>query len=135
MVCALEIGARYPTGKVNTGRVVYGVVDGPLTKSYSADLSGTAQGVDPAPNCSSTGRASIVTYCCCSRKLRYCTCGIPVLASLMNTVSDGAKMKFISVMTTLTALLATTPANAQPSKVAVGISGWTGFAPLVFAKE
>ena len=44
-------------------------------------------------------------------------------------------MKFISVMTTLTALLATTPANAQPSKVAVGISGWTGFAPLVFAKE
>jgi NitT/TauT family transport system substrate-binding protein len=45
-------------------------------------------------------------------------------------------MKAISIVTTaLTALLAAAPASAQGSKVAVGISGWTGFAPLVFAKE
>jgi NitT/TauT family transport system substrate-binding protein len=45
-------------------------------------------------------------------------------------------MKAISIVTTaLTALLAAAPASAQGSKVAVGISGWSGFAPLVFAKE
>jgi NitT/TauT family transport system substrate-binding protein len=30
---------------------------------------------------------------------------------------------------------ASTPASAQETKVAIGISGWTGFAPLVLAKE
>jgi len=35
---------------------------------------------------------------------------------------------------TLTAL-ATVPAMAQDTKVAIAISGWTGFAPLVLAKE
>src|ERR1700724_720052 len=45
-------------------------------------------------------------------------------------------MKAISIVTAaLTALLAAAPASAQGSKVAVGISGWSGFAPLVFAKE
>ncbi len=39
------------------------------------------------------------------------------------------------VRAALAALLLTTPAVAQGSKVAIGISGWTGFAPLVFAKE
>src|SRR3989454_7293887 len=33
------------------------------------------------------------------------------------------------------AALAVTPAMAQGTKVAIGISGWTGFAPLVLAKE
>ena len=40
---------------------------------------------------------------------------------------------------TLTALsiclLASTPALAQDTKVAIGMSGWTGFAPLTLAKE
>jgi NitT/TauT family transport system substrate-binding protein len=35
----------------------------------------------------------------------------------------------------ITAVLMVTPAVAQGTKVAVGISGWTGFAPLVLAKE
>jgi NitT/TauT family transport system substrate-binding protein len=33
------------------------------------------------------------------------------------------------------AALVVTPAGAQGTKVAIGISGWTGFAPLVLAKE
>ena len=33
------------------------------------------------------------------------------------------------------ALLAAGPAAAQEAKVAIGISGWTGFAPLTLAKE
>jgi NitT/TauT family transport system substrate-binding protein len=33
------------------------------------------------------------------------------------------------------ALLAAAPAAAQPTKVSIGISGWTGFAPLTLAKE
>ena len=35
----------------------------------------------------------------------------------------------------LGAALAATPAAAQGTKVAIGISGWTGFAPLTLAKE
>src|SRR5438034_202593 len=35
----------------------------------------------------------------------------------------------------ITAVLMVTPAVAQGTKVAIGISGWTGFAPLTFAKE
>jgi NitT/TauT family transport system substrate-binding protein len=35
----------------------------------------------------------------------------------------------------LAALLMATPALGQASKVSIGISGWTGFAPLVLAKE
>jgi NitT/TauT family transport system substrate-binding protein len=35
----------------------------------------------------------------------------------------------------LAAALMTTPALAQGTKVAIGISGWTGFAPLTLAKE
>jgi NitT/TauT family transport system substrate-binding protein len=35
----------------------------------------------------------------------------------------------------ITAVLMVTPAVAQGTKVAIGISGWTGFAPLVLAKE
>ncbi len=34
-----------------------------------------------------------------------------------------------------TALALATPATAQETKVAIGISGWTGFAPLTLAKE
>src|SRR5262249_8655485 len=36
---------------------------------------------------------------------------------------------------TIAALLTATPALAQGTKVAIGISGWTGFAPIVLAKE
>jgi NitT/TauT family transport system substrate-binding protein len=39
------------------------------------------------------------------------------------------------VATALAAALVTTPAFAQGAKVGIGISGWTGFAPLVLAKE
>src|SRR5215468_7211257 len=35
----------------------------------------------------------------------------------------------------LAALLMATPALGQASKVSIGISGWTGFAPIVLAKE
>src|ERR1043166_5161347 len=35
----------------------------------------------------------------------------------------------------ITAVLMVTPAVAEGTKVAIGISGWTGFAPLVLAKE
>ena len=35
----------------------------------------------------------------------------------------------------ITVVLMVTPAVAQGTKVAIGISGWTGFAPLVLAKE
>ncbi len=36
---------------------------------------------------------------------------------------------------TFTALAALSPASAQETKVAIGLSGWTGFAPLTLAKE
>ena len=36
---------------------------------------------------------------------------------------------------TLAAALASAPALAQDTKVAIGMSGWTGFAPLTLAKE
>src|SRR5207245_6210988 len=39
------------------------------------------------------------------------------------------------VATAITAVLTVTPAVAQGTKVVIGISGWTGFAPLVLAKE
>src|SRR6476659_7284590 len=39
------------------------------------------------------------------------------------------------VTAALTAALVATPAVGQASRVAIGISGWTGFAPLTFAKE
>src|SRR6266403_6150547 len=39
------------------------------------------------------------------------------------------------IVTALAAALVATPAVGQASRVAIGISGWTGFAPLTFAKE
>ena len=39
------------------------------------------------------------------------------------------------VATALAAAFVATPAFAQGTKVAIGISGWTGFAPLTLAKE
>jgi NitT/TauT family transport system substrate-binding protein len=39
------------------------------------------------------------------------------------------------VIAAFAAALVVTPALAQGTKVAIGISGWTGFAPLVLAKE
>jgi NitT/TauT family transport system substrate-binding protein len=39
------------------------------------------------------------------------------------------------VIAAFAAALVVTPAVAQGTKVAIGISGWTGFAPLVLAKE
>ena len=39
------------------------------------------------------------------------------------------------VAAALAAALLATPAGAQGTKVAIGISGWTGFAPLTLAKE
>ena len=44
-------------------------------------------------------------------------------------------MKSTLLGTALAAALLITPAAAQDTKVAVGISGWTGFAPLTLAKE
>src|SRR5687768_14827122 len=43
-------------------------------------------------------------------------------------------MKRISILAALAAALVAAPAQAQ-TKVAIGISGWTGFAPLTLAKE
>jgi NitT/TauT family transport system substrate-binding protein len=39
------------------------------------------------------------------------------------------------IATALATTLVATPAAAQGTKVAIGISGWTGFAPLTLAKE
>ena len=43
---------------------------------------------------------------------------------------------FLAMLVTLAATgLACAPAQAQETKVGIGISGWTGFAPLTLAKE
>jgi NitT/TauT family transport system substrate-binding protein len=44
-------------------------------------------------------------------------------------------MKMLMVGASLMAALLAAPAQAQETKVAIGISGWTGFAPLTLAKE
>jgi NitT/TauT family transport system substrate-binding protein len=46
-----------------------------------------------------------------------------------------APLRLAGAATALAALLAAAPAAAQETKVAIGISGWTGFAPLTLAKE
>jgi NitT/TauT family transport system substrate-binding protein len=44
-------------------------------------------------------------------------------------------LKHAVVTAALTATLAAGPAPAQETKLAIGMSGWTGFAPLTLAKE
>ncbi|MDF0519252.1 ABC transporter substrate-binding protein [Bradyrhizobium yuanmingense] len=44
-------------------------------------------------------------------------------------------MRNSTVFATIIALAASTPALAQDVKVGIGISGWTGFAPLTLARE
>ncbi len=44
-------------------------------------------------------------------------------------------MNVLKIGLALSAVLAMAPAHAQDTKVAIGISGWTGFAPLTLAKE
>jgi NitT/TauT family transport system substrate-binding protein len=44
-------------------------------------------------------------------------------------------LKSTAVATALAAALVSTPTLAQDTKVAIGMSGWTGFAPLTLAKE
>ena len=41
----------------------------------------------------------------------------------------------LSILATAAAIVAGAPAAAQDTAVAIGISGWTGFAPLTLAKE
>ncbi len=41
----------------------------------------------------------------------------------------------LSILATVAALVAGSPAAAQDTPVAIGMSGWTGFAPLTLAKE
>ena len=41
----------------------------------------------------------------------------------------------LSILATTAAIVAGAPAAAQETQVAIGISGWTGFAPLTLAKE
>jgi NitT/TauT family transport system substrate-binding protein len=41
----------------------------------------------------------------------------------------------LSILATACAILTGAPASAQETQVAIGISGWTGFAPLTLAKE
>jgi NitT/TauT family transport system substrate-binding protein len=41
----------------------------------------------------------------------------------------------LSILATAAAIVAGSPAAAQETPVAIGISGWTGFAPLTLAKE
>ncbi len=43
--------------------------------------------------------------------------------------------RWIMAASAALALGAATPALAQDTKVSIGISGWTGFAPLTLAKE
>src|SRR5215208_4393757 len=44
-------------------------------------------------------------------------------------------MTAIRIIALVTAALVSTPVAAQEKKVAIGISGWTGFAPLTLARE
>ena len=44
-------------------------------------------------------------------------------------------MRSVKLFPAIIALLASTTAFADDVKVGVGISGWTGFAPLTLAKE
>src|SRR6476469_3423164 len=44
-------------------------------------------------------------------------------------------MRSYKIFAATAALLVSAPAVAQETKVAIGISGWTGFAPLTLAKE
>jgi NitT/TauT family transport system substrate-binding protein len=41
----------------------------------------------------------------------------------------------LSILATVAAIVAGSPAAAQETPVAIGMSGWTGFAPLTLAKE
>jgi NitT/TauT family transport system substrate-binding protein len=60
--------------------------------------------------------------------------GCPDISALGNPFEMERNMIRI-VATAIVAALAAGPALAQGSKVAIGISGWTGFAPLTLAKE
>ena len=44
-------------------------------------------------------------------------------------------MRSSKLFATIVAVLMCTPALADDVKVGIGISGWTGFAPLTLAKE
>ena len=44
-------------------------------------------------------------------------------------------MRTLRISAVLTATLAAAPALAQETRLSIGISGWTGFAPLTLAKE
>ncbi len=44
-------------------------------------------------------------------------------------------MRTLRISAALAATLAAAPALAQDTKPSIGISGWTGFAPLTLAKE
>src|SRR5260370_42150089 len=60
----------------------------------------------------------------------------PCWLQLGNFLGWSGIMTSIRIVTpALAAVLVATPAIAQGSKAAIGISGWTGFAPIVFAKE
>src|SRR5262252_8219750 len=50
-------------------------------------------------------------------------------------IDQGNPMLKLTAAAALTAALAALPAAAQDTKVAIGMSGWTGFAPLTLAKE
>lgn len=50
-------------------------------------------------------------------------------------VTRNLLMKMLMVGASLMAALLTAPVQAQETKVAIGMSGWTGFAPLTLAKE
>ena len=45
------------------------------------------------------------------------------------------KFQLTSMVIALAAFVAATSATAQDTKIAIGMSGWTGFAPLTLAKE
>jgi NitT/TauT family transport system substrate-binding protein len=44
-------------------------------------------------------------------------------------------MRNLKVITAVAALLVSAPAVAEDVKVGIGISGWTGFAPLTLASQ
>src|SRR6516162_5762351 len=58
-------------------------------------------------------------------------------AAVRSTAHDSAAkgIRMNKHVLLLAAALAATLAQAQETRVAIGISGWTGFAPLTLAKE
>src|SRR5262245_20013276 len=54
---------------------------------------------------------------------------------ILRVDQGNSMLKLAAAAAALAAALVSVPASAQDTKVAIGMSGWTGFAPLTLAKE